>query len=65
MKELSSHGLVGPKTPSAKKWDLGLVVAPDPEFPITIMLPVIWLQSKLRRHCMATDCGGSKVSFKL
>lgn len=55
MKEPSSHGLVGPKTPSVEKWDLGLVVAPDPEFAITIMLPVIWLQSKLRRHYMATD----------
>lgn len=65
MKELSSHSLVGSKTPSAKKWDLGLVVAPDPEFPITIMLPVIWLQSKLRRHCMATDCAGSKVTLSV
>lgn len=27
MKEPSSHGLVGPKTPSTEKWDLSFIVA--------------------------------------
>lgn len=63
MKEPSSHGLVDPKSLSAEKWALSLVSALDPELPITVMLPIM-ASVKLRRHCMATDCGGSKASFK-
>lgn len=32
---------------SAEKWYLSLVVAPDPEFPITAMLPSLKLQFQL------------------
>lgn len=39
MNEPSSHGLVDLQMPSADKWSLSLVVAPDSEFPITVMLP--------------------------